>query len=561
MKRRILAILLTALLLAGVLPTASAAQTKLVALTFDDGPGYYTERLLDGLKERDVRATFFCLGSLAERSPDLIRRMVAEGHQLANHSYDHPNLNELSTSGALYQLSRTDQIFNEITGGSETYYVRPPYGNTTQAIRSQMTAPVVIWSVDTIDWQLLNAAAVEKKILADTFDGSIVLMHDIHRTTVDAILSALDTLIERGYEFVTVKELCRRRGVSAAPGVPLYDVRANGMDTGVLRTPEVEAWGPAEAMEITLTSPDGAPIYYTLDGSDITYDSELYTQPITVRLPCTLRAVAAWDLNGDRSRELQQVYTLPPAGEPEVLVERGRLTFRAASEEETVYVALEDDDVYLEGEPWQQITVSPGSWFSYYAGGEGLMPTEARRLLFTRCGNLFSDVELSDWFYAAMDHCAARGYIQGAGNYTMNPNGTVTRGMLATLLYRCANAEQAQREQPFIDVLPEAYYADAVAWGYEAGIFSGVGEGRFAPDRPVTRQELAKTLAAYLNLEPHGLPGYTDQDRIASWAQDAVSAVSAAGLMEGSGGEFDPTGTATRAQLAVILLRIDLLEK
>ena len=547
--KRIVSILLMIVLLFTMVPVASASQSKLVALTFDDGPGVYTERLLDGLEVKGVKATFFCLGSCAQLYPDTVRRIVADGHQLANHSYGHPNLNELTVDGAVWQITRTNDILNEITGGSEYYHIRPPYGNTTAAIRSRLEAPVFIWSVDTIDWQVRNAEKVKNNILNQTFDGSIVLMHDIHAFTVDGILAALDTLIARGYEFVTLKELYRRRGVSLPAGQQQYSCKPNGTDCGPLDAPELMVQRYEESMELSFESPDGAPVYYTLDGSDITYNSMLYTEPVIVDLPCTVRAVAAWDLNGDRGTEIQKEYTLPPAGEPAVWVEDGTVVFEAASDEEEVYVCAG-----RRAYPWREVEIAPDTWFTYYADGEGLTPTEPRTLLFTAQGNLVTDIQPTDWYYTAMDHGAARGFFDGK---VLDPTGIVTRGMLAELLFRYDGMNVSEIDMPFTDVAEDAYYAEAVKWAFENEIINGVGNDRYDPDRPVSRQEMAKIFTIYLGLEPGAPVEYKDQAQIAAWAEDYVRAVTNHGLMQGSGGSFRPNGTATRAEIATILMRLD----
>jgi len=559
MVKRLVAIVLVLLFVLSAVPVSSASQAKLVALTFDDGPGPYTERLLNGLSERGIQATFFCQGSRAEQYPELVRRVVSDGHQLANHSYNHPNLNELSLEAALDQIHRTDQIFNEIIGCEDTYYIRPPYGNMKQALRDAVEVPVVIWSVDTIDWQLLNTEAVKNKILQDTFDGAIVLMHDIHSSTVSAVLSAVDTLAARGYEFVTVKELCRRRGIAESSGQLLYSCKPGGTDLSALSAPVCSASGPSDGMCIDLVSPDGLPVYYTLDGSDITCENaRLFTDTITVRLPCTLRAVAAYDLNGGRSCELNQVFVLPPAGEPTVTVDRGKVAFVPSASHETVYVSVDGISWIYSG----FAEIQNNSQFFYYANADGYMPTEVKSLLFSYEGNLFSDLNDTDWYYAAMDHCVSQGYFQLATDFSSNPEGIVTRAMLAVLLYRHAKGTVDDLENPFSDVDADSYYADAVLWGYEAGIFQGVGGGLFMPNRPVTRQELAKVLAIYFVLEPTEEEDFRflDHNRIAPWAYSYVNAVSAAGYMQGSSGCFNPVGSATRAELAMILMRADQMK-
>lgn len=551
---RLLAFLIVFVTVISLLPAVSAAQPKLVALTFDDGPGPYTERLLNGLEERGAHATFFCLGNRAELYPDLIKRMLRDGHQVANHSYSHPNLNELTTEKAVQEIAVTDQILNQILGASESYFLRPPYGNIKREVLAEMNAPVVIWSVDTIDWQLLNTKKVKDRLLEQTFDGSIVLMHDIHYTTVDAVLAALDSLTASGYEFVTIKELYRRRGQTAYAGNVYYDGRANGTDYGFAQSPVLDVSGAGETLEVTMSSPDGAPIYYTLDGSDITFASNYYSGPFPVSLPCTIRAVSAWDLNGDRSKEIVREYTLPPASVPKVRTDNGRLILEAAPGE-TVYVMTGASE---EGTPWNRTNVERGSWFSCYADGEGLQKSETVTLLYTHQGNLAADLDMEQWYYEAMDHCIARGYMKGSGNRRYQPEGIMTRAMLAELLYRYDGSHPVAEPHPFTDIPEDAYYYDALCWGVSRGILNGVGNRMFAPDRPVTREELAKVLMCYLKLKPEIVSlEFADSRQIAPWAQQSVQTASASGLMKGSGGNFRPKAPVTRAEIATLLQRMD----
>ena len=137
-KRFAAAVLVLTLLLGGFFPAmpVKAAAKKLVAITFDDGPGPYTNRLLDGLKARGAKATFFMLGSRAEAYPEVVKRVYREGHQVANHSYDHPDLTTLSDAGVRSQIQNTNQILNRACGKGTSYLVRSPYGSETSRTRS-----------------------------------------------------------------------------------------------------------------------------------------------------------------------------------------------------------------------------------------------------------------------------------------------------------------------------------------------------------------------------------------------------------------------------------------
>ena len=182
-----------------------------VALTFDDGPhASLTPKLLDMLKARHIRATFFVVGENAAQYPDILKRAVAEGHEIGNHSWSHPNFAKMSESAVRSQVERTQEAVTRATGIAPTI-LRPPYGSITDRERhllhDSMGFKVILWDVDPLDWKDRNSATVARRILAETRPGSIVLAHDIHATTVAAMPNVIDSLIAKGYKFATVSEL------------------------------------------------------------------------------------------------------------------------------------------------------------------------------------------------------------------------------------------------------------------------------------------------------------------------------------------------------------------
>lgn len=194
------------------------ARLKCVALTFDDGPGEHTGRLLDELSKRDVRATFFVLGQMvaADKGGHTVRRIVGEGHEIGNHSWSHPALSGLPLEEVKRELKHTEDIVRRLTG-VRMRVMRPPYGATNDKVEAETRREglaQILWSVDTLDWQDRVASIVAKRA-GDAKPGSIVLLHDIHRSTVDAVPAVLDTLSKKGYTFVTVSELYGR---TPAPG-------------------------------------------------------------------------------------------------------------------------------------------------------------------------------------------------------------------------------------------------------------------------------------------------------------------------------------------------------
>lgn len=204
---------LCATTLVGTATSASAApravdcrKVKCVALTFDDGPVKDTQRLLGILNGRDVRATFYAVGTNVQKNPATVRAAAQAGHQIGNHSWDHANLTKLSAAKVKSQLSRTDTAIKQATGTKPTTF-RAPYGAHNATVRSVAGRPLVHWSVDTLDWKYKDAARLVKYVNAETRPGDIVLMHDIHRTTVDAVPGIIKALKARGFQFVTVDQL------------------------------------------------------------------------------------------------------------------------------------------------------------------------------------------------------------------------------------------------------------------------------------------------------------------------------------------------------------------
>ncbi len=182
-------------------------EQKKIALTFDDGPHpYYTEQLLDGLKERDVVATFFVTGEHAALHPDVILRMQQEGHLIGNHTYSHIQLTVGNRETFKAELVKTSETIKEITG-EDVEYVRPPYGAWDKSLEGELNMFPVLWSVDPLDWCSEDAACIANKVISKAEEGDIILMHDYYATSVTAALNIVDELLEEGYVFVTVEEI------------------------------------------------------------------------------------------------------------------------------------------------------------------------------------------------------------------------------------------------------------------------------------------------------------------------------------------------------------------
>nr|WP_326213723.1 polysaccharide deacetylase family protein [uncultured Oscillibacter sp.] len=226
MVKKIVPIFILALLTALCLPGGEAmpadggaeipAGEKYVALTFDDGPRRgTTERLLDGLKERGAKATFFLIGQQIEDNAALVARMAEEGHQIGNHTWSHQRLDGILPDEAAQEVARTEAALEALLGGGE-YWLRPPYGQVAEGV--ELGVPMVKWCVDPRDWESRDAEKVTRAILDCVEPNSIILLHDIYSTSVDAALRVVDRLQEEGYWFVTVEELLWLNGVKPEAG-------------------------------------------------------------------------------------------------------------------------------------------------------------------------------------------------------------------------------------------------------------------------------------------------------------------------------------------------------
>ena len=192
---------------------------KYVALTFDDGPkAGTTDVLLDGLAERRASATFFLIGRQIPGNEALVERMAAEGHQIGNHTWDHTRLEGAARNLIIEEVGKTDQLLQSLVGPG-VYWVRPPYGGVDDTVRTAVTVPMVKWSVDPRDWESQDAGQVVQAVLEAVEPNSIILLHDIYPSSVEAALQLVDLLRQQGYEFVTVQELLALNGVTPEAGV------------------------------------------------------------------------------------------------------------------------------------------------------------------------------------------------------------------------------------------------------------------------------------------------------------------------------------------------------
>ena len=206
------------------------ASKPMVALTFDDGPGKYEDRILAAFQKYGGKGTFFFVGNQAEKYPNVVKRVAEAGHEVANHSYKHENLPKLSQAGATQSLAKTNEILRRLSGQSVSL-VRPPYGATSSSVKAALQnqgQPSILWSIDTLDWKTRNAKSSINIVLQQVKDGDVILMHSIYAQSAEAAEALIPALQERGYQLVTVSELAKARGVSLQAGQNYGSFRKKG---------------------------------------------------------------------------------------------------------------------------------------------------------------------------------------------------------------------------------------------------------------------------------------------------------------------------------------------
>ncbi|WP_169334287.1 polysaccharide deacetylase family protein [Rubritalea marina] len=195
-------------------------NSKNIAITFDDGPHpTLTPKLLDILKARNVKATFYVLGPLVEKHPELTRRILREGHELGNHTWTHPDMSKMGANSVRNELQRTEDTIVRVTG-VKPQTMRPPYGafrsEQKKWVFAEFGYPTILWDVDPNDWRRPGSQVVARRLINGARGGSILLAHDIHSGTIAAMPMTLDSLINQGYKFVTVSQLIAQSNTATA---------------------------------------------------------------------------------------------------------------------------------------------------------------------------------------------------------------------------------------------------------------------------------------------------------------------------------------------------------
>ena len=205
------------------------ASKPMVALTFDDGPGERTGELLAQLEKYNAHATFFMQGKNIPGKEDFVKKMKETGCELGNHSYDHPQLTKLSADKIANQIGTTNDLIQQVAGSTATV-MRPPYGAINDTVRSSVGLPMILWSIDTLDWKTRNAQSSIDTVMNDVQDGDVILMHDIHTESIDAALVLIPKLEEAGYQLVTVSEMAKAKGVALQNGEKYVDFWAKDVE-------------------------------------------------------------------------------------------------------------------------------------------------------------------------------------------------------------------------------------------------------------------------------------------------------------------------------------------
>ena len=199
-------------------------DTPMIAITFDDGPGKYTDELLTLFAENDAKASFFVLGSNVVKYPEVIKRMEDMGFEIGNHTYHHVKLTQYPPEVISQQVEGTNGVLIDVLGHGANL-VRPPYGEVNETVRTTLSYPFAFWSVDTLDWQLKDPVAIADYILGTAQDGDVVLLHDIYGFTLEAMRIVVPELKARGYQLVTFSEMMEIHGISMENGQKYFNCK------------------------------------------------------------------------------------------------------------------------------------------------------------------------------------------------------------------------------------------------------------------------------------------------------------------------------------------------
>ena len=317
-SKKLVALLMTAMMiisLATLVPPkkAEAATPKLVAFTFDDGPCANTSGLLDGLKKRNAKVTFFMVGSSGSYGishwTSVASRMVEDGHQIANHTWSHvAPFGNLSPTRMKNEIDNVYPYLQRAMGGDFKQLVRIPGGDMSARTSATVNHPMIRFDFDTWDYKTSDANKVYNSIISQVKDGSIVCLHDSHASSCTAALMAIDYLQARGYECVTVSELFRRRGITLEPYKTYNCAYNKGINLPAYKAPEITiTYSDIGEKSVKVSTTDsGITLRYTTNGTTPNLSSPVWsgTKKITEDLNIT---VAGFDAYGTRTPIAQKL--------------------------------------------------------------------------------------------------------------------------------------------------------------------------------------------------------------------------------------------------------------
>jgi peptidoglycan/xylan/chitin deacetylase (PgdA/CDA1 family) len=395
-------------------------------LTFDDGPGKYSNAIMDTLEAKGAKATFFMNGYLIKKYPEAVKRMARDGFQMGNHTYDHPFLARCSADKVKAELSSTAKLITQLTGvtgtGDTGFYLRPPYGSYNKAVIAEAGVPVIWCTVDSGDWKYDNADHLINYVGSAVKDGDIVVMHESHGTTAAGLGRLVDRLEARGFQLVTVQELFARRGVAARAGSIYYSARNKG----------INRCASEEYCDETKLSSHWAyeAISFVLDKGYMSknqYGEFLPNFPITRAEFIT----ALGRLDGVQTAEGASGFSDLPAN--------SYAAPYAAWAAEKGIMSGETDGKFAHGAyiTRQQTAAILERYRAYLGADTGGDETLA-----------YSDApSIAGWAIKGAAYCTACGLMQGADG-RFDPNGTVTRAMCAELIMRLSQMNAAPEAAP-----------------------------------------------------------------------------------------------------------------
>ena len=575
--RRMAALFLCILLTLSAIPAipARAAENgkKLIAITFDDGPSANTPTLLDGLEARGAVATFFMCGSNGShgvvKHSDLLPRMVSLGCQLANHSNTHPNFTKLTAGQIQEQIAAVEPYLYNAVGDTYLEVVRIPGGSNTERIRANTAHPIIIWSIDPLDWRDRNEDIVYKRIMEKAHDGGVILLHDLYPTSIAAGLRAIDSLREQGYEFVTVSELFRRRGVYLQNGVTYTGALNEGVTKPAYTAPLMDVRVNQQTGETTVimdTTENGVEsIHYTTDGSLPTLASPKYTGPFTISKVTNIRA-AGFDRFATRT-PLNEKEVQPGVAKPRIAeASHNRLTLTCPTEGAKILYTTDGTDPRTAGEEYTG-PFTAGDMTRAVAVVAGKARSDVLDILKTSNGTFFCDVPFGAWYAQGVDSVVKQGLMNGVEPYYFAPESATTRAALVTILYRMDGSPRVTKKAPWQDVGVGEWYSSAVAWAADKGIVTGKSDTLFGPSDILTRQQAAtmvKRYADYAKLKGKSggsLDDYKDAAKVAEYAAEPMAWCVQNGMLKSVGeGRIAPEEAALRGQVAVMIQALSALK-